>query len=610
MMPVISAPFLPRRAVVFFTSPFRCCRHLRSSSFASAAASSAANANDKNSAPHNFSIKLSTAFALASASLLAGYCVGSIHSEQITEIQRDRALPKGERGCCSCDDDEVNSNNQATEKVLTEAQRQLSAKLQKIVGKDHVYDGSKESSSTARFLKGARLGRGNALCIVQPCTLQQAIACLQAIVDAGCVVVPQGSNTGLTGGSVPRNDIKDTRPSVVLSMKRLDAHFPIDNGEKVVCLAGCGLNSLASSISKWFPERESHSILGSTFLNPTTAAGVAFGSGGTLLRKGPSRTDRALYCKVSRNKWGDNIVEVVNTLGIEGLDDSDFQEHSGENPVQKLDIYANDVKQGYRRNMAKSSNAGMRAKASDTDYQKKVCQYTKEVSRHNSDTTGEDCNRSEGKVLILATVHDTFPAPSKKRMFWVSFPDMETTAAFRREVCLDNPADLPISCEYLNRDSVEIINRSGRIATYLIRYMGTGDVMGYLWNVKSTIEELPFSWAPLFCDKFLHMFNNWLPEAIPAKFLNKTREYDHHCMVAVGEFGDGTLDRFMKRMDAFIKKYNCKVLVDEKSEGKKLITLVEADSSSDMTAMNAFRFVAAIAFKVCVFRCYHHKCQS
>ena len=203
--------------------------------------------------------------------------------------------------------------------------------------------------------------------------------------------------------SVPRNEVH--RPAVVISMKRLDTHFPIDDGHRVVCLAGCGIGKLATSIKQWFPDRESHSILGSTFLNPTTAAGVAFGSGGVYVRKGPARTDRALYCKVSRNKWGENVVEVVNTLGIEGLEDSDFQEGSGENAVSKLDVYANDVRQGFRRVMAKSSKSkhGL-AKASDADYQNKVCECTKEVSRFNADTVGEDCNRSEGKVLILATV--------------------------------------------------------------------------------------------------------------------------------------------------------------------------------------------------------------
>lgn len=122
--------------------------------------------------------------------------------------------------------------------------------------------------------------------------------------------------------------------------------------------------------------------------------------------------------------------------------------------------------------------------------------------------------------------------------------------------------------------------------------------MGHLWNVKSAIEELPFAWAPLFCDKCLHTFNNWVPAAIPSKFLNKGREYDHHCMVAVGEFGDGTLNRFMERMDAFIKKYNDKALKNEISEGGKIITFVEADSQTDVAALNAFRFVAALAFKV------------
>ena len=44
---------------------------------------------------------------------------------------------------------------------------------------------------------------------------------------------------------------------------------------------------------------ESHSVLGSIFLNPTTAAGVAFGSGGTQLRKGPVYTERLLYARVN-----------------------------------------------------------------------------------------------------------------------------------------------------------------------------------------------------------------------------------------------------------------------------------------------------------------------
>ena len=152
-----------------------------------------------------------------------------------------------------------------------------------------------------------------------------------------------------------------------------------------------------------------------TFYSPNK--GVAFGSGGVYVRKGPARTDRALYCKVSRNKWGENVVTVVNTLGVIGLEDLDFQEHSGEDAIGALYAYASDIRQGFKRSMAKSSNSiHGRAKSSDSDYQRTVCQCTNQVSRYNADTAGEDCNRSEGKVVILATVHDTFPAPKEKRL--------------------------------------------------------------------------------------------------------------------------------------------------------------------------------------------------
>lgn len=38
------------------------------------------------------------ALALAGSSLLAGYCIGTSHHEHLTGINKDRELPKGERG--------------------------------------------------------------------------------------------------------------------------------------------------------------------------------------------------------------------------------------------------------------------------------------------------------------------------------------------------------------------------------------------------------------------------------------------------------------------------------------------------------------------------------
>ncbi len=279
--------------------------------------------------------------------------------------------------------------------------------------------------------------------------------------------------------------------------------FPIDNGERVVCLAGVGLASLQRFVQEHFPERESHSILGSTFLNPTTAAGVAFGSGGTQMRKGPAFTERALYIKVDHDKFGKSIVKVVNTLGIKGLDseEGEFESHSRYDSIfHQLDSYVSTIQAGVKSVMKKSNDTYGKKPASDTEYKVRLCQHGKEVNRYNADTRGCDCNRSEGKVLILASVHDTFSKPSKAKTFWISFNSFETAIQFRRQVCLENPNDLPVSMEYMDRDSFDVIDTSGRLLGNTIKVVGTSSpIVRNLWNFKLWIEALNIRGASSKC---------------------------------------------------------------------------------------------------------------
>jgi len=528
-------------------------------------------------------IKASTALGIACVSLCAGYAAGITNFQSNADEHSERVLPSGlPRGCCSCDAPPL-------ELTLTDEQVNLPSKLIDIVGKDNVFLGLTEDSSNAKFLKGARLGRGKALAIVQPESMTDAVKALEAIVNADCVAIPQGKNTGLTGGSVPRED--DSRPTVIINMMKLDTMFPIDDGKRVVCLAGSGIATLANSLTSWgFGDRESHSTLGSTFLNPTTAAGVAFGSGGTQLRKGPAYTDRALYAKVSENKWGTRVIEVVNTLGIEGIEDTDFVNNSGTS-MEQLDIYANDVKQGYKRPMAQSSKSALgRGKASDTDYPKTVCECDNDdkgsaVSRSNADTKGEDCNRSEGKVLILATVHDTFAKPQAKNTFWISCTDFKTAQKFRKEVCLNNPKDLPLSVEYMDRDSFDVIDKAGRIMANLIKVVGVGSFVGILWDVKLKISAMPFEGADLLCDQLLYRLNDFTPAILPTRFLETGRKMDHHMALTIGEFGEGEMDRCLERMAKFEKENDGQIVIQK------------CQSSSEEMSLTAFRFVAAPAFR-------------
>ena len=510
---------------------------------------------------------------IVAISLTVGFVAGRQSTRQSEEEKL--VLPNGlPRTCCE-------------QPELSEKQKALFKTLKRIVGRANVLDGTVETTQNAQFLKGARLGRGTALYIVKPKKLKQIIEIVRETVDADCVVLVQGQNTGLTGGSVPRRH-EDNRPTVLISMKDLDTIFPIDDGERVVCLGGAGLASLQEFVRTCFPDRESHSILGSTFLNPTTAAGVSLGSGGTQCRKGPAFTERALYLKVIPDKFGKGVVKVVNTLGIKGLDheEGEFDSHlKHDGVIPLLDSYVAAVKGGHDSRMKKSNNTHGKAPSSDMDYKNRLCSHDNRISRYNADTSGCDCNRSEGKVLILASVHDTFPRPSQSKTFWISFDSLATTLKFRQQVCLDNPKDMPVSIEYMDRDSFDVIDRSGRVLGNIIKFVGTSSTLVRdFWNVKLWVEALDVRGAATFVDRLLHFVNPILPPILPRPIMELGRKRDHHIATTVGDF-DGSLNRFLKRLEAF------------REENGDSITIHECTSKSEEASLTAFRFVAAPAFR-------------
>lgn len=544
------------------------CRHRHSATFARLLSSS-----KTTKPPPTKTLSQRQSIALVSVSLATGYAVGRLSTNNNDQSPSPRVLPSGLPRTC-CDD--------AT--PLSQQQLELISALEKIVGKSNI-----TTSNPAKYTKGMRLGSGKALCVVTPTCLEDFVKCIQPIVEADCTILVQGANTGLTGGSVPRNNSE--RPTVLISTQHLDTIFPIDDGERVVCLAGAGLASLAQFLSQNFPNRESHSTLGSTFLNPTTAAGVALGSGGTQCRKGSAYTDRALYVTITKNKWGELEVNVVNTLGIAGIEDEDFYtegRYQTGNVVQQLDHYCRDVQQGYQRSMAKSSSSKHgKAMASDVGYAERLVQCDDSVSRYNADTRGCDCNRSEGKVIILATVHDTFPKPLSTKSFWVSFDSLETALKFQRQVCLVEADDIPVSLEYMDHDAFSVIDESGRVLSNLIWLVGpSSSIVKSLWGVKQWIEGLPFSSAPYICDKVLYAINNWVPSPLPSPIMKLGSDRSHHIAMTVGEFGDGNMNRLLDRMQEFASE-----------NGKEKIEIYDCASPSEAASLTAFRFVAAPAFK-------------
>lgn len=432
--------------------------------------------------------------------------------------------------------------------------------LQAILTPDWVLTGD----DTASYTKGARLGDGTAVAVAIPGTIDEAVAVLQACVDAGVAVIPQGRNTGLTGGSVPRDSAG--RPFVVLSLTRLDRIIPLDGGHAILALGGAGIADAAVVASSF--GRESHSVLGSFFLNPTVGAGVALGSGGTQLRKGPVYTERVLYACVDAN----NRVRVVDTLGL--------ALPPGVASSSQLLSLPPSVKAPIVLDAAAADRP-----SHDATYAARVCNLDGTVARFNADTHGPLAVRSEGKALVLASVHSTFPRPVRSETLWISCSDFDSAQALRK-LCLRNPATLPSQLEYLNSDGFEVVDSSGRALCLAIRALGIGDRLRRLWESKLWIESRPG--CERLVDRVLYSINDVLPCALPASISKLGKQYGHHLIVTLDSFEDSEAT---PEATAALK---ARLIAAAEESGRGRVVVCNKEEAS---LVKIFRFAAAPAFR-------------
>jgi FAD/FMN-containing dehydrogenase len=108
-----------------------------------------------------------------------------------------------------------------------------------VVGDAHVLAGEAAAGYavdwTGRF-------RGDAGAVLRPADTGEVAAVLALCREAGVPVVPQGGNTGLVGGGVPRHG------EVVLSLARLDRLGPVDaDAAQVTAEAGVSLQRVADA---------------------------------------------------------------------------------------------------------------------------------------------------------------------------------------------------------------------------------------------------------------------------------------------------------------------------------------------------------------------------
>jgi FAD/FMN-containing dehydrogenase len=112
--------------------------------------------------------------------------------------------------------------------------------LTEVVGTAHLLSDPALTAGFERDWTG-RFG-GRARLVVRPADTAEVAGVVAACAEAGAAIVPQGGNTGLVGGGVPRDG------EVVLSLRRLDAIGPADRGAgQITAAAGATLAALQAA---------------------------------------------------------------------------------------------------------------------------------------------------------------------------------------------------------------------------------------------------------------------------------------------------------------------------------------------------------------------------
>lgn len=154
----------------------------------------------------------------------------------------------------------------------------LLARLRSIVGHEHAFDDPERCAAYERDATGRFGTRG--LGVVRPADSGQVAELLRLCAARDVAVVPQGGNTGLSGGGVPQTD------ELVLSLVRLDRiEDPDPHSHQLVAGAGATLEAVQARAAAVglefpldFPARGSATIGGMVATNAAGSAAMRWGA--------------------------------------------------------------------------------------------------------------------------------------------------------------------------------------------------------------------------------------------------------------------------------------------------------------------------------------------
>ncbi|WEL57537.1 D-lactate dehydrogenase [Pseudomonas kermanshahensis] len=433
--------------------------------------------------------------------------------------------------------------------------------LRSIVGPEHVLTGERQ---TLRFRKGFRFGSGKAIAVVCPGSLLEQWQIMKACVAENVIIIPQASNTGLTGGSTPFGDDYD-RDIVILSTTRMKKIYLVDGGRQVICLPGSTLDQLEKELAP--VGREPHSVIGSSCIGASVLGGVCNNSGGALIQRGPAYTELALYAQVG----ADGQVSLVNHLGV----------NLGDTPeviLQRLDA-------GQFETSDVQTDVGV---GHDPNYEQHVRGINEPTpARFNADPDRLfEASGSAGKVMVFAVRLDTFPITKESVVFYIGTNHASELTEVRRHM-LANFKELPISAEYLHRDAYDVAEKYGKDTFLIITKFGT-EKLPKLFALKSKADEF-FERIPglpkNLPDRVMQMASQLFPNHLPERMRNYREKYEHHLVMKVSK---NAAEESRQYLQSFFNKATGDFFECSADEGKKafLHRFVMAGAANRYRAVN------------------------
>jgi D-lactate dehydrogenase len=386
-------------------------------------------------------------------------------------------------------------------------------KIKKIIGDKNVLT---SEWNKLPYSKGWRYGAGNALAVLKPGKLSDIWKILQICVEEDIIVIMQAANTGLTGGSTPFGNNYD-RSLLVLNTMRINNIHIINNGKQIVGLTGSTLYDLEKKLKPF--GREPHSIIGSTSIGASIIGGICNNAGGSLVQRGPSYTEMALYARINKN----GKLELVNELDI----------NLGSNPEEILDNLQN---QNYKKSDIQNTNK----LGSDNKYSKIVRQINENTpARFNSDNRLlYGASGSAGKMAVFAVRLDTYLKPIKNKVFYVGSNDPDVFWKIRRDI-LSKFKILPTLGDYLHRDCYDAAKKYSKDTFLVIERLGT-TFLPTLFELKRKVDNIAEKLKFLpnnFSDRLMQFLSNFFPNHLP-KRMEKFRDlYKHHWIIEMSDEG-------------------------------------------------------------------------